>query len=656
MKVSVPFVVVCALLLAGGGGAYCLLHAAPASKSLARAAGTPVEEPPVQKKGQATRPKGETYEVEITEYRPQPSPWDDLLADDRLEDKRTTFDPERVHPRAVDGWQINLSAAVLGLDVPMLKPDVDQKLLELHPSYAAAMAEAQRLGGGWQAPLPSANLIDGLAKQFDDGLYAALDQAYYQGLDETLTGHVALVRRVFERLGPDSPASPFLAAALELAGQPVKVADEASKRSQLQEFLGNEVRSKPIGVYTWNPTLERCFRFLRFLQRPMEPDDPAARAIMGALADDEALRADYEKANAFYAKLTNPLKRGTLTAPGGSERIAFFPASTSREGELFEALFPLGLPPDANLMRELITRIRSGNVSLEPSAKSGWYGYQIYALETLLLPEKGAEHDKLLLTKGYKRRMLEAFQALLTKRRETHVRQLDVPMPMSAAPIQRERLRVAPMLRLEPALTFYLRTARAYAFLADFLHGAVGESALKTLHGLRASGPREADLDTELRDMRDRFYGFYLLGCEDIGMEPALLADEPVDRARAIELATAWLESGWKSDADLSADTRVAVPIYYDSIHNVTRLWVTLGVRLARLEAHYARPPQARPGDSGDWQELRGDQLQGKTYLIAVDEFAEIELPGARVLSRDELRALCDQAKTREAILKALER
>ena len=57
-----------------------------------------------------------------------------------------------------------------------------------------------------------------------------------------------------------------------------------------------------------------------------------------------------------------------------------------------------------------------------PSPSSGWYEYQIYALETFLLPEKGEENPKLLLTKAYKKRMLEAFQALMTKRRETHVR------------------------------------------------------------------------------------------------------------------------------------------------------------------------------------------------------------------------------------------
>ena len=54
-----------------------------------------------------------------------------------------------------------------------------------------------------------------------------------------------------------------------------------------------------------------------------------------------------------------------------------------------------------------------------PTADSGWYEHQAYALETLLLPERGAESVRLLLSKEYKKRMLEAFKALITKRRET---------------------------------------------------------------------------------------------------------------------------------------------------------------------------------------------------------------------------------------------
>ena len=84
-------------------------------------------------------------------------------------------------------------------------------------------------------------------------------------------------------------------------------------------------------------------------------------------------------------------------------------------------------------MKELVQAIRSGKVDLTPRENSGWYDHQVYALETMLLPEVGEEHNKLLLTKPYKKRMLEAFAALITKRRETHVRQLDMPTAAMAA-------------------------------------------------------------------------------------------------------------------------------------------------------------------------------------------------------------------------------
>src|SRR5262249_42982100 len=155
---------------------------------------------------------------------------------------------------------------------------------------------------------------------------------------------------------------------------------------------------------------------------------------------------------------------------------------------------------------------------LKPGPESGWYDHQVYALETMLLPEKGDEKNKLLLTKAYKKRMLEAFQALITKRRETHVRQLGPAAAKSAAEPPPSEVR--PRLRVEPCPSYYLRTARAYAFLANFLEATVGKEALAELHGLKQGGQRPQDLYAELAWMRDLFYGLYLVSAEDIGLKP----------------------------------------------------------------------------------------------------------------------------------------
>jgi hypothetical protein len=593
-----------------------------------------------------------------TDYSPPPVPPGDGLADDRLDEKETEFDPAVVDRRPLGDWEINASEAVIRLDTPMLRPDQDAPLLVLHPSYRAA-AEAAKAAESMTVVLPSVNQIDGKAKQFDDGLYAALDLAYYRGLDQTLASHVGLVRRIFDAIGPDHPGSAYLAAGLSLAGVKVAVKDEASKAAWLASFEATPARSKPIGFYTWSPSLTDCFRFLRYFQGPLPAGErPAARAIAAVLKANPAIMADYRKALGFYAKLTNPSNDATLgdlaDDPGkvGPERaVVFFPSATSRETELFERIFPTGLPPDADLMRAMIDGIRSGRIDLRPTKQSGWYDYQIYAIETMLLPERGSGGEKLLLTRAYKARMVEAFKALMTKRRETHVRGVKT----AAAAEAMMPAEIAPRLRLEPCPSYYLRTARAYEFLRNFLQAAVGEPALKGLHGLKEGGERPADLSAELQAIRDLFYGCYLVSSEDIGDTPHFLDGEVVDRGRCEAAAIAWLAKPL-DDPDMAVDTRVSVPIYFDRPANKTRLWATLGVRLARLEASYARPPRLRvKGDKGEWQLVESYRLGTSRYLIAVDEFAEIELPGVRPIDRVELRKVCDSMKTKEEIVKALE-
>ena len=618
--------------------------------------------------------------VEITDVRP-PAPTDhDLLTDDSLDDKQPKFDPALVDRRPLGEWLVNQSAAVIKLDILMVRPDLEPGLLTLYPSYADAVKAARERPGA--AVLPSVNLIDGKAKQFDDGLYAALDQAYYRGLDNTLHSHVTLVQRLYEKVGKDSPAAPFLAAGLELAGVRVETADPAKKDEWLRRFQASPLASKPIGFYTWNETLERCFRFLRFFQHEFSAGDLAVPlAIARALEQDSGLLADYQKANAFYARLTNPLSCLTVADLKGltdsgqlaqrakakgvkDATVALFPPSTSKETVLFEKLFPFGLPADANLMNELIRKVRSGAVNLAPAADSGWYEHQVYALETLLLPERGEEREKLLLTKAYKKRMLEAFQALITKRRETHARQMKHAVGAAAPP----PAEVRPRLRVEPCPSYYLRTARAYAFLANFLESSVGKEGLQALRGLKQGGEREQNLYDELHFMRDLFYGLYLVSTEDIGMKPAFAKDEAVDQERCYKLAEEWLARAF-DDPDLAADTRVSIPIYADPNRGTTRLWMTVGVRLAKLEASYARPPHikprpgaeptagedpAQPKPAAEWQEVEAFRTAKVVYLIPVDEFAEVELRGLRVLTREELRAICDREKTKAAILNAL--
>jgi hypothetical protein len=518
--------------------------------------------------------------------------------------------------------------------------------------------------------LPSANLLDGAAKQFDDGLYAAVELGCFRGELGLSPPVPEFLVAVLTELSETSPARPFLAAALELGGRQVELApnEAREKDSLLDAFHRDKVGSKPIAFYNWTPELQQVWRCLRFLQREFESRElEVPRAVADVLEHHAKLLEQYRAINGLYARLTNPAICLPVDALVGTDEslaqlaerysvrrqtVSFIPPTTSPETELFDRLFGTQLPAEANLMATLIHRIRSGEVDLAPDEGSGWFQYQAYALETMLLPAKGQEDEKLLLTASYKKRLVEAFKALVTKRRETHVRHFG---PLAAAPLQPGEVR--PRLRVEPCVTFYLRSARAYDFLQNFLLATVGRERLAELHGLKKGGAREPNLADELAALRERFYGFYLISCEDVGMRPAFLEDESVDQQAAQAAALDWVES-LPDDPDLACDTRAAVPIFRSLRPDKTRLWATLGVRLARLDASYARPPKVRPLDEQaedrEWRDPERRQLGTSHFVIAVDEFAEFEVDGSSVLTRAELRAACNQHKTKEAILEAL--
>lgn len=324
------------------------------------------------------------YEVTRTEYQ-EPPRQDDVLVDDTLEEKNPAFDATLIDSRPLGDWQVNSSTAVVRLDCPMIKPDVEGSMLMLHPSYRDAISNAR--DSGRRNILPGANLIDGAAKQFDDGLYAAVDLACFRGELGLSPAVPQWVAAVFSQLPTKSPARAFLAAALELAGEksPAGDVNQEEMAKWLADFEQDKATSKPIGFYTWTPELQRTWRFYRFLQHEFDSDHLAIpRDVAAVLKAHADLLKQYRAINGFYGRLTNPLvclpvdamidgtrdvtalakQRGAFHAT-----VAVFPPSTSRETELFERLFGNGLPADANLMLTLIRRIRSGEVDLKPNQK-----------------------------------------------------------------------------------------------------------------------------------------------------------------------------------------------------------------------------------------------------------------------------------------------
>ena len=135
-------------------------------------------------------------------------------------------------------------------------------------------------------------------------------------------------------------------------------------------------------------------------------------------------------------------------------------------------------------------------------------------------------------------------------------------------------------------------------------------------------------------------------------MVPNLTEAETANLADAYYRAENWL-TNFKHE-DLAVDTRVSVPIMNVVTDNSTRLWSTLGVRLVKLNARFERAPKMRETPEAEWQDVEPYYLSDTDYIIPVDEFSELRLPAGQVLTRKQLRSLCDRHKTKAAITKAL--
>ena len=521
--------------------------------------------------------------------------------------------------------------------------------------------------------LPSANMIDGAAKQFDDGLYAAVDLACFRGELGLSPAVPQWVAAVFSHLPAKSPARPFLAAALELGGEKTPAGDvnQQEKAKWLADFEQDKAASKPIGFYTWTPELQRTWRFYRFLQHEFDAEHLAIpRDVAAVLKDHADLLKQYRAINAFYGRLTNPLiclpvdalidatqDVAALAKQRGASHatVALFPPSTSRETELFERLFPrrparrrqldghadpphpLGRsgPETEHKTRRRrlvsVSGLRTGNpAAAGPRPGKGQAASDGRVQETARRGIQGHDYH----AAGNARK---AIAKSAKCGRETVVGRRSVA-PAANRAVCDVLSPHRPRVRL----------------LQNFLQSAVGRQRLEKLHGLKQGGTREATLDAELDALVRRFYGFYLLACEDIGMRPQFLPDEPVDQAAARSEALKWLEN-----IDDRSRLGLRHPRFgadrHRSVRGKTRLWATVGVRLAHLDASYARPPRVRPkGEKGEWKEVEAYQLGSSHYVIPVVEFAEFELTGSNALSSRgiprHLRSVFDQGRDRAGV------
>jgi hypothetical protein len=140
--------------------------------------------------------------------------------------------------------ELDLSRQVLWLSVPQ-EYESGFNTGTVEASIAPTLAD---LGDPW---FVSAAVLAQKAKQFDDGLYAGVELAAQQGLGR-FTGKAQLLRNLVRALA-DSPAPPSQSVATVLAGAKLGLHDvnlpaayEAPVKKLLDEFLAQELRSKPI--------------------------------------------------------------------------------------------------------------------------------------------------------------------------------------------------------------------------------------------------------------------------------------------------------------------------------------------------------------------------------------------------------------------------
>lgn len=558
--------------------------------------------------------------------------------------------------------ELDRSEQVLRVDVP---EDVDvfedfgygetgKTPAKLYPSAAAL----DSLG-----PMTSAALLALKAKQFDDGLYAAVEAAVSKGMgdlrsrDKWLTELCAAV---------SGEGAALLSAAIEVGG-----GERATGRGAelLETFLRDPFRSKPISFYTWNQELAQAFRRDRMLQSELEPD--TASALASAIRADPKRRAAYEAMLQLNAKLTNPPATPDLLAEASGEKLALLPPSRAHETDLIKRLYgDTPIPEGFDLADELIKRLRSGEIDLTPTEESGWYDHLSYALEPIAAPERMPEGKRLSLSDSYRKELEGLFKALLALTRETHAKQLEMPMVGAArGPAPPPRLEIAPNLSTEPLASYYLRRAKSYAFVREVLAQSFGEPALGEMRRLTAGGPINMTLADELTLFTRLFYGAYLITAAEIGLAPehdASLGD--ADKARAVY-------GGWREkirrDPDLAADIRMMVPVFYDVRRRKTKVWAVLGLATRQLIVSFAKKPavvsvrgartlrsaarglfpaaRRRPDDAG--AELDIDWISESHNLVYI---ASAELYVDKILNRQELRELCDKYGTYDAIVEAL--
>jgi hypothetical protein len=566
----------------------------------------------------------------------------------------------------VDGFEVelDLSSQVVAVEAPI---DLDYHLERWGSAEAPVSAT---LGPLDSADLLSASVLAQKAKMFDDGLSAAVELAAQKGAGRH-AGKAALLAALGGALAGADPsvagsAQELLLGAARLGQVPVKGVPpviEAAAQRTVDAFLADELRSQPLGFYTWSQQLRSIFQQDRMLQG--EIDAAGITALASALRADPSARATYQAQLRFVSRLTNPSPdpdlhsfldardRGIVDV--SEEGMRFFPPSVAHETRIIKTLFGDKPIPDRFVLAdEIIRQLRSRELRLEPGTESGWYDYQTWALEALVIPEWMAEGERLQLDDEYRKLLVELFKGLLTLTRETHVKQLKIPVAGAAAPRRELYIDIAPALSAEPLVTFYLRRALGYRFIRSVLEETFGSRALVKLHRLTQAGPVPTCLADELTEIEALFLGAHVKVSRELGLAPDNATGSDASASEAAERFAAWARE-LESDPDLSQDLRTMVPVFYDVERRKPKVWAFLGWARRPITVSFARPPQATIWDVQGRRLMDHPPIRWGKLYVDLPYPVSAELYVDRILDRDAFRKLCDSCSTRSEIVRRLD-
>jgi hypothetical protein len=500
----------------------------------------------------------------------------------------------------------------------------------------------------------SASMLAFKAKQFDDGLYAAVDLAAQQGVGKYL-GKISLLReltRVLARGGLQGEMSGVVFAAARLGAIPIEEPSpmELPVARQIKRFLADEKASKVLGFYSWTQELSQILQQDRMLQSKVS-DRRAVDEVAGALRECGSAYATYVDYLTLASRLTNPLaaedlrdwlEHPALDDSGPVRSCSFFPPSRAYETDLVKQLYEnTPISEGFNLVQEMVQRIRDGRLSLKPTEKSGWYDYQTWALEPLVLPDRMPEAVKLKFSEEYREHLLELFKGIIAITRETHVKQLETPEVVLArgpSPPPRKQIYVSPRLSLEPLAAFYARRAIAYSFVRGVLLDTFGPDGLKKMRRMTPDGPVGLSLEDELGQMIAIFRGAHsCVNCQ-LALAPSDVLPPLPDSSAAISTFQDWA-SKMDNDPDLGRDPRMMVPVFYDVQRKKTTVWVLLGWRTRLLWISYVTPPVVQMKDkNGRAADNEIDiKFSGQYEFAAYPVSAEVYV--SRLLNRKNFRS-----------------